>query len=105
MTRNVTPMAMTRIAAIETVSRARRPEGRSRRSATVREPVPHRAHRVDWRRAAVQRQLPAQVPDVHLYDVGPRIEVISPHATQELLARQHLVLVTQEIHEQVELPS
>ena len=111
------PSAATRITAIASASRARRLRNQGTRepmpsrlsvaraiaSGAGREAVADRAQRVDRRRAAGQLELAPQVADVDLDDVRARVEVVAPHGAEDLLARERLVGMAQEVGEQVEL--
>src|SRR3954471_2923597 len=103
MMAKVSPTAATRIAAIAIASRLRRPRIR-KRSATVGEPVPHRADRLDRRGAARAGELSPQISHVDLHDVRAGVEVITPDRAQDLLTGQDLVPVPEEVGQQVELP-
>src|SRR6478735_1773657 len=50
------------------------------------EAVAHPTHRGD----GVGAELPAQVADVHVHDVGAGVEVHAPHVVEQLLAGEHL---------------
>src|SRR5918992_2025793 len=65
----------------------------------VAELVPHASHRDDPAFA----ELPAQVPDVDVDDVGTRVVVVPPHGGQELLPGQDLARVPEERFGQREL--
>src|SRR5919201_7062502 len=93
-----------RIAAIQSVRRARSPRG-SRNLLTVDKAIPDRAQRLDRRRTTTRRKLAAQVADVDLDHVSPRVEVIAPHGAQDLLLGEHLSGVAHEVGEQLELTS
>src|SRR5690606_4760542 len=56
------------------------------------------------RRDAVSAELVAQVAHVHVDDVRGRVEVVAPHAAQQLLPAQHLTRVPQELLREGELP-
>src|SRR5690606_20366396 len=55
-------------------------------------------------RDAVRAELGTQVPDVHVDDVRPRVEVQPPHAAEKLLTAEHLTGVAQELLRECELP-
>ena len=64
------------------------------------QPVAHAPHGLD----PLGTQLAPQVADIHIHHVGPRFEVVAPHAAEQLLPGQHLTGVAQERLGQGELP-
>src|SRR4051812_36074599 len=81
---------------------ARTPPGRNRLATGRAEAVADVAHRLD-RAASVVAELAAQVSDVDVEHLGARVELEAPHRVEELLARQHLVGMPQQMGEQLEL--
>ena len=75
---------------------------RRRRSHRRAQAVADVAHRLD-RAASVVAELAAQVADVDVEHLGARVELEAPHRVEELLARQHLVGMPQQMGEQLEL--
>src|SRR3982751_3918069 len=77
---------------------------RPRRLVTVPDqPVTGAAPRLDRRRSAVVRELPAQVADVHLQYVRAGLVVEAPHGVEDLLSREHLPRGAHQVGEQLEL--
>src|SRR5690242_2653512 len=63
-------------------------------------PISDIANGLDGR---VRPQLLAQPPNADVDDVGARVEVVAPHAAQQLLAADHLARVLAELVQQAEL--
>src|SRR5579871_3415409 len=109
----VATKARIRTAPTASVNRQRSVRGRRRQRATGlsaaasrtarREPVADRAHRDDRGRRAGAPELASQVADVDLDDVGSRIVRVAPYGAEDLLAREHVAGMSQEVREQVEL--
>src|SRR4051794_3972189 len=90
-------------AEIARTSRSRIPRGTHLRIG-AHEPVTGRANSLDRRRALPVGELPAEIPDVDVEDVGSRVVVVAPHGVQDLGAREHLVGMPHQVGEQLELP-
>src|SRR6516164_9157301 len=60
------------------------------------------AHRLDQRQREIAVDLVAQATDLHVDDVGLRVEVVVPHRFEQHAARDDLALVAYEIFEQAE---
>src|SRR5581483_7805038 len=92
--------------ATHAVSRQRTPAGRSARPPLIAgiEAVADRAHGHDRHAPAVAvAKLASQVTDVHVDDVGSRVVVVTPYRAQDLLAREHVSAIAEQIDQQLKL--
>src|SRR5262249_1985548 len=95
--------AATLTAEIATTSLSAIPRGRYL-CIRAHQPVAGRAHGFDRGIAVGLGELAAQVADVDVEDVRPRVVVIAPHRVQDLRAREDLVWVPHQVRQQLELP-
>src|SRR4051794_38379063 len=97
------PRATAVTSAIASASWARSPPGRSRLAMGRVQAVADVADRLDRTLAVVIAELAAQVTDVDLEHLRARVEVEPPHRVEDLLTREHLIWVTHQICEELEL--
>src|SRR5512134_4197374 len=91
---------------IALASCARSPPGASQLATGDAQPIADVAHRLDHFALVVtvaDRELAPQVADVDLEHLGARIEVEAPYRVEDLLAGEHLIGMTDQVCEQLEL--
>src|SRR3954452_23700864 len=97
------PRATAVTRAIASASWARSPPGSSRLAMRRAQAIADVADRLDRGPAVVLAELAAQVADVDLQHLRARVEVEPPHRVEDLFAREHLIRVTHQVGEQLEL--
>src|SRR5690242_2257446 len=89
-------------AEIARTSRSRMPRGRYLR-ISAHQPIAGRAHGFDRDITVGLGELAAQVADVHVEDVRPRVVVVTPDRVQDLRAGKDLIRMPHQVRQQLEL--
>src|SRR5437763_16768932 len=92
-------------AATHAVRRQRSPAGRSALARLIAriEAVADRPHGHNRRAPAVGfAELASQIADIHVDDVGSGVVVVAPDRAQNLLTREDMASVAQQIHQEFE---
>src|ERR1700693_3980852 len=88
--------------ATHAVRRQRNPAGISELIRGI-EAIPDGADRRDRSAAVAVAELAAQIPDVHVDDVGAGVVVVAPDRAQDLLAGEDVTAVSHQVREQLKL--